>query len=76
MNLVIEQVRQESQKNTEQIEKITKEQTRKMNDIQAAMSRLEDTFAILDVSCYTYNGIMWGNHLTLLWRIETNFISI
>lgn len=58
MNLVIEQVRQESQKNTEQIEKITKEQTRKMNDIQAAMSRLEDTLAILDVSCYTYNGIM------------------
>jgi septal ring factor EnvC (AmiA/AmiB activator) len=51
-NLILEQVRQESQKKNEQLEKITKEQTRKIVDIQAAVSRLEDTLAILDVSLH------------------------
>jgi FtsZ-binding cell division protein ZapB len=47
---VADQVRSESQKTTEQFEKLAQEQNRKMKDIQAAVTRLEDMLATLDVS--------------------------
>ncbi len=47
---IVEEIRQESQKNTAQFEKIVKEQNRKMNDIQEAITKLESVLTNLDVS--------------------------
>jgi septal ring factor EnvC (AmiA/AmiB activator) len=47
---VTDQVRSDSQKTAEQFEKLAQEQNRKMKDLQAAVTRLEDTLATLDVS--------------------------
>lgn len=50
MSRIVQEIRLESQKSIQQFEKISKEQNRKMSDIQAALVRLEGTLTTLDVS--------------------------
>lgn len=55
LNRIAQEITKESQKNFQQIEKISTEQNRKMKDIQAALVKLEGTLSTLDVSI-EYNG--------------------
>lgn len=50
LNRIVQEITKESQKNFQQIEKISTEQNRKMKDIQAALVKLEGTLSTLDVS--------------------------
>lgn len=50
LSRITDQVRSESKKTADQFERLSQEQNRKMQDIQAVVSRLEETLAVLDVS--------------------------
>lgn len=50
LSRITDQVRSESKKTADQVERLTLEQNRKMEDIQTAIARLEASLAVLDVS--------------------------
>ncbi|KAG2197099.1 hypothetical protein INT46_008700 [Mucor plumbeus] len=58
LSRITDQVRSESKKTADQFERLSQEQNRKMQDIQVAVSKLEETLAVLDKRILSQSNMM------------------
>ncbi|OAD08982.1 hypothetical protein MUCCIDRAFT_89854 [Mucor lusitanicus CBS 277.49] len=58
LSRITDQVRSESKKTADQVERLTLEQNRKMEDIQTAIARLEASLAVLDKRLLSQSNMM------------------